>query len=319
MRHRTGCSTSRQPCSIAISTLRGTHSRAPVALASQVRVRQQSCLALDLADNLGQSGCIRTEGAQMVKRLGAEQDPHNFANIAVPVDVEADAVAVPVDGDAGAGKSIRQHSERVKTVAFTQIGVGRPLSIKIVSIYPGDDPERGRQALLTSAVRSPLINDAKPWAIHYMFDGISFSQLLLRRADLPGSQVVYYNPAELRPSLDITLRFAFDRFDADMYQAWLDAAADVASLPAFALAGTPGTVGVGLARRIGKLVLGFFDRHIDGKNDSYMSWTLNLEEAGHPRDKAGFVAFFPDEDNDDERVIPLGPGVSAIPSRTATL
>ncbi|MFE1643959.1 hypothetical protein ACFM35_00080 [Microbacterium sp. P01] len=179
--------------------------------------------------------------------------------------------------------------------AATPIRPGAPLSIRIVSVFPGDEEhQRGRSALLTSAVRSPMVSDATPLAMHYLYENVAYGSLLSSRADQPGSDVVYYSPGELSDDLEVTMRLAFDRFDKRTFDSWVDAAATAAGLPVFAVSGPTGAAWVAVAKTAAKLVSRVVDGAIDGNNDRVMTWRINLNTPGQTLTKSGYVLLYPD-------------------------
>lgn len=177
----------------------------------------------------------------------------------------------------------------------TPIKSGSPLSIRIISVFPGDENyRRGKMALLTSAVRSPIVSGAMPLAMHYLYDGVEYGSLLNSRADQPGSDVIYYSPAELSNDLDVTVRLAFDKFNEQTLNSWIDAAATAAALPVFAVSGPGGAAWVAVAKGAAKLVTRTIDSAVDGDNDRVMTWRVNLNTPEQPVTNSGFVLLYPD-------------------------
>src|SRR4051794_227422 len=86
-----------------------------------------------------------------------------------------------------------------ESVEPTPIGLGKPLSIRILSMYPGREDQK--QLLVTSAVKSRLTFEASPRAMHYVFKGVEGRHLLQPSSDEPGSRVVYYSPSVLDDAL----------------------------------------------------------------------------------------------------------------------
>lgn len=201
-------------------------------------------------------------------------------------------------GTSGVADAVRVE-EPVKTVDRgprpTRIKPGSPLSIRITSVFLGDeDHARGRSAMLTSAVRSPMLHDAAPLAMHYLYRDVPYGQVLAARADEPGSDVIYYSPAETGASLDVTVRLAFDRFDKDTFDSWVEAAATAASLPVFAVSGPAGAAWVAVAKNAAKLVTRVIDRAVDRDNDRIMTWRVNLSDPGRALTQSGYVLLYPD-------------------------
>lgn len=202
--------------------------------------------------------------------------------MAINKTLDAAEVEVPLDDEDSGPRS-------------TRIKPGSPLSIRISSVFPGDNQHKnGRTAILTSAVRSPMLQDAKPLAMHYLYDDVRYGSLMNSRADQPGSDVIYYSPAELSEQLDVTVRLAFDRFNKATFDSWVDAAATAASLPVFAVSGPAGAAWVAVAKKATKFVTRVIDGAIDNDNDRIMTWRVNLSAPGRPLTKSGYVLLYPD-------------------------
>lgn len=186
-------------------------------------------------------------------------------------------------------------------VPATPIGPGKPLSLRLRSIYPGDE-DHG-QLLLSSAVRNSSLFNAAPRALHYAFDRAPGMAPLVPSTAQPGSRVVYYSPAILDDALDVEVRYAYDDFDLEKYTAWLNTASQVLELPVFAVATTiGGAAGPGAGQAIMyfvksavRLVLSALDRRKDSDNDWFASWTINVSQAGLERARAGWVLFYGDK------------------------
>lgn len=175
----------------------------------------------------------------------------------------------------------------------TRVKPGSPLSVRISSVFLGEK-DLGRSAILTSAVRSPMLGDAKPLAMHYLYEKARYGQVLTPRADEPGSDIIYYSPAETAGSLDLAVRLAFDRFDKETFDSWIDAAATAAGLPVFAVSGPTGAGWLAMAQNAAKFVTRLVDNAIDGDNDRVMTWRINLSDPGRPVTRAGYVLLYPD-------------------------
>lgn len=209
--------------------------------------------------------------------------------VAGDFDVMRDVVGVPTGDD---------------DVKFTPVGPKKPLALKIRSIYPG--PRDHGSMLVASSVRNPSLFDAEPLAMHYVFDHVRGGQLARPRPDQDGSDVIFYSPAVLDASLDVSLRFAFDDFDADRYKKWVEVFAKAAGLPVFALGLSAGLGGAALAQGIlyaaqktVNLGIDLFDARRDSGNDWYSTWKLNLSDEGLNKAKAGWLVFIADNPEPD--------------------
>lgn len=190
-----------------------------------------------------------------------------------------------------------------------EIGVNKPMLIRIQSIFTGQ--QASGDALITSAVRSALDNEAAPWAMHGVHQDVEPEKFLRFRATAPGSPVMYYTKACLDTSLNLETRLSFDRFDQDKYNRYVDLLASAAKLPVFAatggMFGPAGAFGSGAAivaaSKAVKVVLNMIDDALDDneKADFISTYTLDLDTPGISRAKAGW--FLMRDDDQDESVL----------------
>lgn len=165
-----------------------------------------------------------------------------------------------------------------------------------MSVFPGDKSysSRGDAAILTSAVRNPMLNNAAPLALNYYYKDVDYGSVIPSRADQKGSDVIYYSPGEVNSSLDLTVMLNYDAFDRETYESWIDAAATAASLPVFAVYGPMGAAWVAVAKTAAKLITRNVDRAIDNDNDAVMTWRLNLRDPEQSVVSSGFTLLYPD-------------------------
>lgn len=177
------------------------------------------------------------------------------------------------------------------------IGPGKPLSIKIMSIYPGEDDHRAM--LLSSSVRNPSLFNAQPRAMNYIFDDLKRGRILKSEPDRLGSDVIYYSPAVLEDALSVSIRFSYDDFDVKKYQKWLETGSKGLNLPVFMLSASLGQPQLSalmyIAGKAVNIALNAVDRLIDGENDWVSTWTLNIARAGLAPAKSGWILFHSDD------------------------
>lgn len=187
-------------------------------------------------------------------------------------------------------------------VPTTPIGLGKPLSIRALSMYPGRDHHR--QLLVTSSVKSFTTFKAQPRALNYVFSDVRGYQLLQPSPSENGSGIVFYSPSVLDDRIDVELRFAYDDFDYDKVKKWLDLAATAAGLPVFAVAtslGGPGGAAAGktilyFAEKVANVVLNALDGLVDNDNDWISTGKLSLDfgTSGIRESEPGYWLFYGD-------------------------
>lgn len=170
--------------------------------------------------------------------------------------------------------------------AFTEIGIGKPLSIWITSAYVGTLPPKGfrkKGCLLTSAVKSWNYQNAKPRALNAIKKSIEKHKEIEFSATEPGTRIAFYSPSLVDEQLEVTIEMAFDDIDEDFYSAIGDILSSAGSLPVFASASTYLLAAGALFKIGGKIANGLKD------NEAEFSATnsLNFDNAGE-KIKAGY-------------------------------
>jgi hypothetical protein len=140
-------------------------------------------------------------------------------------------------------------------VPFQEIGLGKPLTVILESVYVGDYPDtfkwvRGKNrsgVLVTSSHKAFQNFNAAPRAVHLLKERAERREHLNADAPNQGSQLLYYTPAVTNTSTLFTVEVSVDRdFSAkvatDLGKAFLAAGA----LPVFATA-APYLVAAGVA------------------------------------------------------------------------
>lgn len=159
------------------------------------------------------------------------------------------------------------------THSYTEIGIGKPLSLEILGYYTGDLPRifglRKPSMLVSSACEAIETYEAKPQAVNQMVKEVEERQYLRPSAQQEGSPIVYYSTA-LPPNevlVDVSLRV--DRFDEAMFYYLSDIMEGAAGLPVFVMGGPTGVavataalIGATIARQAGELGKALFNSKI---------------------------------------------------------
>ena len=152
---------------------------------------------------------------------------------------------VTVDGDVTirAEDLARAREVQSSTIPYEGIGVGKPLTIVIESIYLGDYPDsmpwvpyidRG-DVLVTSAHKAFESFDAAPRAVHLLEDDAERRAFLEPKATEQGSPLVYYSPAVTGVSILFSVELSLDRdFSKEIGDALGKAVSAAGALPVFA-------------------------------------------------------------------------------------
>ncbi|MCU1543839.1 MAG: hypothetical protein JWM50_1704 [Microbacteriaceae bacterium] len=206
------------------------------------------------------------------------------------------------------------------TRGFEKIGIGKPLLIKLESVYLGPD-KRGKDVLVTSQVRDPLSVAAGVMSMNMAKYDVSDRAIIDVGVDA-GSVVVYYSPAATDDVLNLSVKLKFDGFDVSRVQAVISAAAGVAGLPAFIAGGAlAGPVGAASAQALVQaasagagLVVSLVDRLVDAKDMVSLDWELNVNNPILPRATAGWVLLHPETKRDSGKPTQWGSGFTSTQS-----
>ena len=125
-------------------------------------------------------------------------------------------------GDALVTEAELNESHAAQQTQFEPIGMGKPLTIEIRHIYTGQFPktrrvfrngllpDRARDMLVTSAVRSQTVAAAAPRAVNVLEQDVKpHSHWNNPSAVKRGTRLVYYSPAQLDRQTDLTLEVGF--------------------------------------------------------------------------------------------------------------
>lgn len=130
-----------------------------------------------------------------------------------------------------------------ESVGFREIGLGKPLTIRLTSIYPGDLPPKGgffgkkRGVLISSAVKSWQTFDAQPRALNVLKDRAKKGVAIPGPAAVEeGTPLVFYSPALTDRSLILTFEMAFDNVDESFFKGIGEIFKTAGGLPIFASA-----------------------------------------------------------------------------------
>lgn len=126
-----------------------------------------------------------------------------------------------------------------KAPGFTPIGIGKPLSIEILTVYTGDAPTKGffsssADLLVVSGVKAVETFAAQPKAINQLVPKIGDNQYLQPSAFDQGSPIVYYTPSVVNDTTLCSFQMVTDRFDQDILDQVASLFSQAGGLPIFA-------------------------------------------------------------------------------------
>jgi hypothetical protein len=122
---------------------------------------------------------------------------------------------------------------------FEPIGIGKPLSIEILTAYSGNAPTRTffgglPDVLIVSGVKSVETFKASPKAINQLVPKVKDNQYLEQSAFQQGSSIVYYTPSQTADTVLTSYQMIADSFDQEIFNHLSKLFATAGSLPVFA-------------------------------------------------------------------------------------
>jgi hypothetical protein len=179
----------------------------------------------------------------------------------------------------------------LEPIKFQEIGLGKPLTIMIREVYTGKYPkgglfDSGKDMLITSAIKSAAVSNAKPLALNFLKKKVASGSRLERpAASEQGTPFVFYSPALLEKSLTMDLKMVFDTFDQEIFNQVGDAFSAAAGIPVF-MAQSFYLIAAGMITKlIGKAGEAIFD----GKPVFDSSDPVDIYLPGKPPLPAGFL------------------------------
>ena len=178
-------------------------------------------------------------------------------------------------------------------VPFKPIGLGKPLTLRIVSVYPGDLPPKGgflkkkkRGVMVSSAVKSWQSFDAQPRALNMLKDRAEKKiQISGPAATEEGTPLVFYSPALTDRSLILTFEMAFDNVNEDFFTGIGEVFKTAGGLPIFASA-QPYLLAAGVLFNLGgALGNAIFDSRAEFQGTD----SLNFDVAGEEVTPEGYA------------------------------
>jgi hypothetical protein len=160
---------------------------------------------------------------------------------------------------------------------FEPIGLGKPMSIEILTYYTGDAPKKflgKKDLLLVSGVKSLTTHDAAPKAINQIVKKIDDYTHYEPAAFNQGSPIVYYTPALDMGTVLCSFELIADTFNESVFESVSSLLSKAGGIPVFAPASgilLAGSVISSMVANLGKAVFEskpFFKGNIDIRLDS---------------------------------------------------
>ncbi len=179
--------------------------------------------------------------------------------------------------------------------AFTPIGIGKPLSVEILTVYTGDAPQKflgGKPDLLVvSGIKSFQTFDAAPRAVNLIQENITDNRHLKPGAFSPGSSVVYYTPSLDSSTVFLSFELIVDSIRKENIDMVADMFLSAAELPVFVPANAFLLAGSTIISLVADLVNAF-------ESAPYLSGSIDLRflTSGVPVFRPGHYVVYNDGD-----------------------
>jgi hypothetical protein len=135
---------------------------------------------------------------------------------------------------------LRKPVKGKKAEAFAPVGIGKPLCVRIHTIYTGNMPSNlfGSKTgmLVSSAVKVKIGSvDVSPRAINLLCERINdFQSLQLPSAVMPGTPIAYYSPSVVDEVISIHFEFIADKFAKPVVNQVVGLLTSASTIPIFA-------------------------------------------------------------------------------------
>lgn len=152
------------------------------------------------------------------------------------------------------------NSNELNYIDFTPIGIGKPLSIEILTIYSGDAPGRflgKKDMLVTTGVKSIGTYESAPKAINQIVRKVTDNQYYEPSAFNQGSPIVYYTPALDMNTILCSFHLVADTFNENIFENVSNLLAKAGGIPVFAPASSillAGSTLTSIASKLGKAI-----------------------------------------------------------------
>jgi hypothetical protein len=167
-------------------------------------------------------------------------------------------------------------------VAFTPIGLYKPLTIQIRHVYTGAFPRKAffsgrKDMLLTSAMKSLAVFNAAPRAVNFLKkDATAGSNFNTPAANEQGTPLVFYSPAITAASTIVTFEMIFDEFPGQLVERLGTALGNLSAIPVF----LPANGYLVAASTVIKLASGLGEAIFDGRPVFSVTETLDFDVPG---------------------------------------
>lgn len=120
--------------------------------------------------------------------------------------------------------------------SFSPIGVGKPLSIEIATVYAGEYKKflgGKKDVVVVSGIRSTQTFQSASRAINIKANNVDERSFLKFEAFEDGTPIVYYTPAIDSESMVVSFEIMFDNFDNELFSTISGLLSSAAGIPVF--------------------------------------------------------------------------------------
>ena len=161
-------------------------------------------------------------------------------------------------------------------VSFTPIGIGKPLSLQIMSIYTGDAPKKtlggAKDLLIASATKYMHLSNAQPRAINQVYRKVQSRKLYGPSAFDEGCPIINYSPAVEADSIVSSVEIMASKFDKEGFDTISSFLGKASLTPLFAPSTSSLMLGASVVNIAGKL-----GKSLLNKKDPYLRDDIIIE------------------------------------------
>ena len=186
------------------------------------------------------------------------------------------------------------------TPGFTPIGIGKPLSVEILTVYTGNAPTKklfGKKSdlLVVSGVKGVETFGAQPKAINQLVPKVGDQEYLQPSAFDQGSPIVYYTPSMVNDTTLCSFQMSTDRFDQEIFDQIANLFSKAGGLPIFVPQSTYLLAGSFLLKTVAKLANALIDKGPFFNADLI----LRFDTPGIPISEARNAVIYDDRDENE--------------------
>jgi len=182
---------------------------------------------------------------------------------------------------------------------FTSVGIGKPMTIKLITIYAGDYKnglfKNKRDLIVTSQIKSPVDPEIPSRAVHQVYPAINERVAESPSAGNYGTSLIYCTPSFVDEGLQISLELKIDNFNEEGLKNMGDFLANLGGIPALTTASGFLLFAGTISGKVASVINSLAEKQTWLKYD----FDIPIHEAGRKPFKSGFLIVRNENDKDE--------------------